>query len=118
MAAGFITNYRTTNHTQMNRFFKNVNTFGLMGIVLAAGLVISQSAFKPAKSDKAVEVIYGYDQSNPSNPWVAENTSGYLCERIGDLSCKYIFTTPPTPETDPETSTPAPDTELGSYQQN
>jgi hypothetical protein len=102
----------------MNRYFKNVNAFGLMGMVLAGGLVFTQSAFKPAQSDKAVELIYGYDQSNPANPWVANNTSGYQCEQIGDLACKYVFTTPPTPETDPQDSTPAPNTELGSYQQD
>jgi len=97
----------------MNRLFKNVNTYGLMGVLMAGGLVFTQSAFKPAKSDKAVELIYGYDYTN--NVWVPNNTPGYDCSPSSQ-PCKYIFNTAPSPETRPQDSTPAPGTELGSYE--
>lgn len=82
---------------------KHVNTLGLFGVVLAAGLVFTQSAFTPAKSGKAL--IYGYDQTHPENPWVLEGTEGYSCISSEEV-CKYSFETPPTPDTTPDQGTP------------
>jgi hypothetical protein len=96
----------------MNNLFRNVNTFGLMGIILAAGLVFTQSAFKPAKSNKAA-LIYGYDYT--SRAWVlVEPGNGYQCiEAV--TPCKFTFATPPSADTRPEDSTPL-DNDLGSYE--
>ena len=97
----------------MKNLFKNVNTLGLMGVLLASGLVFTQSAFKSAKSDKAVELIYGYDYTN--HTWVPNNTAGYRCITT-ELPCKFTFSTPPSPETLPENSTPSKDSVNGSYE--
>jgi hypothetical protein len=100
----------------MRIILKNLNIFGLCAMVLAAGIVFTQSAFTPAKNNK-VALIYGYDQTNPSNPWVLEGTEGYRCNRNPNF-CKYVFETPPTAETDPTQSIPlsSEDTNRGSYQ--
>jgi len=101
----------------MNRLFKNVNTFGLIGVLLAGGLVFTQSAFKPAKSSTSVELIYGYDYSAQGNPWTAyDPENGYECNNSGAQPCKFVFSTPPSPETLPGDSTPAEDAGIGSYQ--
>jgi len=98
----------------MKNLFKNVNTFGLMGVLLASGLVFTQSAFTSAKSDKAVELIYGYDYSTQSwNPVAPDN--GYRCVD-GTNICKFTFTTPPTSANTPQNSTPAQNSGLGSYE--
>jgi len=96
----------------MNNFFKNVNTFGLMGIALAVGLVFTQSAFKPAKSNKA-QLIYGYDYTN--HEWVpVKSDNGYRCIEAS-TPCKFTFAMPPSANTLPEDSLPA-DADQGSYE--
>ena len=92
----------------MNRLLKNVNTFGLMGVLLAGGLVFTQSAFKPAIDNNKTTVVYGYDPSNPTQPWVADGTPGYACVSSTNI-CKYTFDTPPSneiPRTLPSEGTP------------
>jgi hypothetical protein len=79
----------------MKRLFKNVNTFGLLGILVMGLLVFTQSAFKPADHKTSVDLVYGYDASNPSAPWVADGTPGYSCVLSNDV-CKYTFATPPS----------------------
>ena len=102
----------------MNRLFKNVNTFGLMGVLLAGGLVFTQSAFKPAIDDNKTTVVYGYDPSNPTEPWVADGTPGYNCDESTNI-CKYRFDSPPSnnPVTSPALGTPInnEESDLGSY---
>lgn len=104
----------------MKNLFKNFNIFGLLGILLAIGLVITQSAFKPVKGDKVL-MIYGYNESNPSAPWVPEGTAGYKCQP-GNKICRYEFETAPSNAPNNITSrqegTPVSndDTNLGSYE--
>jgi len=100
----------------MNRLFKNVNTFGLMGVLLAGGLVLTQSAFKPAIDNNKTTVVYGYDPNNSAQHWAPDNTPGYNCDDASSI-CKYSFSTPPTNSTPPSAGTPLPDLGEGVYQQ-
>jgi len=89
-----------------------------MGVLLAGGLVFTQSAFKPAVDNTKETVVYGYDPSS-ATPWVAEGTEGYNCDRSAKI-CKYRFSTPPSnniPITSPLDGTPVNNGEddLGSY---
>jgi len=102
----------------MKNLFKNVNTFGLMGVLVAGGLVLTQSAFKPAIDNNKTTVVYGYDPSS-ATPWIAEGTDGYYCDLSSNI-CKYEFDTPPSneiPITSPSAGTPVGqgDDRLGSY---
>lgn len=100
----------------MKNLTTHLNTFGLLAILVAAGLVFTQSAFKPANTSKTA-LIYGYDQTNPEHPWVLDGTEGYRCISSQKF-CKYIFETPPSQDTTPEQSTPlsTDDTNRGDYQ--
>jgi hypothetical protein len=100
----------------MRIILKNLNIFGLCAMALAAGIVFTQSAFTPAKHNK-VALIYGYDQTNPSNPWVLEGTEGYRCISSNSI-CKYEFDTAPTSQTLPEEGKPLANSERGSYQED
>ncbi|MNW07125.1 hypothetical protein D3C71_2036700 [compost metagenome] len=60
-------------------------------------------------------MIYGYDESNPSNPWVLDDTPGYECV-VSEQSCKYLFSTAPTPTTPRSAGVPVVGSDLGSYQ--
>lgn len=91
----------------MKSLFKNVNTFGLMGVLLAGGLLLTQSAFKPVVNDSKRTVIYGYDPDNLLQHWAPENAEDYFCQPAETI-CKYSFSTPPTNSTPPSAGTPLP----------
>ncbi|RZM21180.1 MAG: hypothetical protein EOO88_34055 [Pedobacter sp.] len=90
---------------------------GLVALVLGFGLVVTQSAFTPAKSNAT---LYGKVLVTPSNPsgWVdltgmtEDNSSpyqdnSYRCEQSEEV-CKAQFETPPTNHS----STPLPNSEI------
>ena len=84
--------------------------------MLGIGLAFSQFAFKAKDNGLSKTMsIYGYDESNPGNPWVLDNTPGYECV-VSEQSCKYLFSTPPTPTTPRSAGVPVVGSDLGSYQ--
>lgn len=96
---------------------KNKNRFlPFLALMLGIGLAFGQFAFK-AKDNRLSKtmLIYGYDESNPSNPWVLDGTPGYKCEPGLD-HCKYFFSTPPAPSTPRSAGIPVDESEFGSYQ--
>lgn len=89
-----------------------------MAFVIGLGLMVTTSAFTAKDSNKGVYLVYGYDESNPSAPWVAQGTPGYSCQESTKI-CKYRFNSPPsnTPGSITLRSAGIPDSDdLGSYQ--
>ncbi|AOM79200.1 DUF6520 family protein [Pedobacter steynii] len=96
---------------------KNKNRFlPFLALMLGIGLAFSQFAFKAKDNGLSkTMLIYGYDEGNPSNPWVLDGTPGYECV-VSFQDCKYYFSTPPTPTTPRSAGIPVDDSEFGSYQ--
>lgn len=80
----------------MNKFFKNVNTFGLTVVVIAGGLIFTQSAFKsvyPNRFDTSY-FFNGVDNNMVNTPaaWSTQfNASKYDCERVTKTPCEIII---------------------------
>ncbi|HEY0177745.1 MAG TPA: hypothetical protein VGC08_15285 [Pedobacter sp.] len=76
----------------MKRLFKNVNTFGLLGMLVMGLLVFTQSAFKSdAKHLDSTYYFNGTDNSDikTAADWGASlNTDKYSCDTFGDAPCQ------------------------------
>ncbi|MET4140945.1 hypothetical protein [Pedobacter sp. UYP1] len=77
----------------MNKFFKNVNTFGLTVVVIAGGLIFTQSAFKsvnPNRFDTSYFFI-GSDNSKMRTlgAWKLKlDTDNYTCGGVEQTPCE------------------------------
>ena len=74
----------------MKRLFKNVYTFGLLGMLVMGILVFTQSAFK--SDAKRVDTVYHFtgnnsDEINDPASWELTNSQDPACGSIGDLPC-------------------------------
>ncbi|MBB5644722.1 hypothetical protein [Pedobacter cryoconitis] len=78
----------------MNKFFKNVNTFGLTVVVIAGGLIFTQSAFKSANPNRFDTSYFfnGVDNNMLTSPaaWNVQLNNKYECERITKTPCELI----------------------------
>lgn len=77
----------------MNKFFKNVNTFGLTVVVIAGGLIFTQSAFKSANPNR-FDTSYFFNGSDNSKmrtvtAWdFTLNTEIYTCKGSKPIPCE------------------------------
>lgn len=84
---------RCRNIYMMNKFFKNVNTFGLTVVVIAGGLIFTQSAFKSANPNR-FDTSYFYNGSDNSKmrtvaSWgLTLNKEKYSCEGVEPTPCE------------------------------
>jgi len=77
----------------MNKFFKNVNTFGLAVVVIAGGLIFTQSAFKNANPNRFDTSYFFNGADNSQMRTVAAwdltlNTVKYTCEGAELTPCE------------------------------
>lgn len=77
----------------MNKFFKNVNTFGLTVVLIAGGLIFTQSAFKSANPNR-FDTSYFFNGSDNSKMRAASawgltlNTEKYNCGGVEPTPCE------------------------------
>ncbi|WP_367866691.1 hypothetical protein [Pedobacter sp. WC2423] len=77
----------------MNKFFKNVNTFGLTVVVIAGGLIFTQSAFKSANPNR-FDTFYYFNGQDNSEMGVAGawgptlNSKKFVCNGQENTPCK------------------------------
>lgn len=81
------------NTYRMNKFFKNVNTFGVVVVVIAGGLIFTQSAFKSANPNRFDTFYYFNGQDNSemqlAGAWGPTlNSKKFVCTGQEDTPCK------------------------------
>ena len=86
---------RGRNIYMMNNFFKNVNTFGLMVVLIAGGLIFTQSAFKSAHPNRFDTSYFfnGVDNNMVNTPaaWSTQfNANKYTCLVVTKTPCEII----------------------------
>ncbi|AMP99054.1 hypothetical protein AY601_2153 [Pedobacter cryoconitis] len=78
----------------MNKFFKNVNTFGLTVVVIAGGLIFTQSAFKSANPNRFDTSYFfnGADNTMLKNPakWSTQLDDEFVCAGQTKTPCELI----------------------------
>jgi len=77
----------------MNKFFKNVNTFGLTVVVIAGGLIFTQSAFKSANPNR-FDTSYFFNGQDNSEMKLAQfwgtnlDSEKFICGGENDIPCQ------------------------------
>ncbi|KIO77518.1 hypothetical protein TH53_08730 [Pedobacter lusitanus] len=80
----------------MKKFLKNVNTVGLIAILLAGGLIFTQSAFKNVHPDRFATSYFfnGDDNSMIKTPgaWDTQlDLDRFRCELVTNTPCELVI---------------------------